>query len=170
MERPPNLRKQTSPRIPRLEVDLRGPRRRQPKRFARQAGQRCSDQGLPRKKGSHSRAVQLLRASRGVRSRRRKTSKVLRSILERRLSPEETTKLLSESFVAGPATNVQVMVKDSKKYASTGGWGFAEFNDGKPAEEAVHKSCFSCHGPAKDRDFFEEIRKQRNASYDLFWK
>lgn len=42
-------------------------------------------------------------------------NQVLRSILERRLSPEETTKLLSESFVAGPATNVQLMVKDSKK-------------------------------------------------------
>ena len=48
---------------------------------------------------------------------------------------------------------VQVMVKDSKKYASTGGWGFAQFNDGKPAEEAVHKTIFSCHEPAKDRDF-----------------
>ena len=29
----------------------------------------------------------------------------------------------SQSFVAGPATNVQFMVKDSKKYAATGGWG-----------------------------------------------
>jgi hypothetical protein len=45
------------------------------------------------------------------------------------------------------------MVKDSKKYASTGGWGFAQFNDGKPADEALHKTCFSCHEPAKDRDF-----------------
>jgi hypothetical protein len=27
------------------------------------------------------------------------------------------------AFVAGPATTVQIMVKDSKKYASTGGWG-----------------------------------------------
>ena len=28
-----------------------------------------------------------------------------------------------QSFVPGPPTNVQFMVKDSKKYASTGGWG-----------------------------------------------
>ena len=75
------------------------------------------------------------------------------SALKQGLSPEVVQKLLSESFVAGPPTNVQFMVKDSKKYASTGGWGFAQFNDGKPAPEAVHKTCFSCHEPAKDSDF-----------------
>jgi Cytochrome P460 len=49
----------------------------------------------------------------------------------------------SQSFVAGPAKEgVQFMVKDSSKYASTDGWGFAEFNDGKPADEAVLKGCF----------------------------
>ena len=58
-----------------------------------------------------------------------------------------------QSFVPGPATNVQFMVKDSKKYAATGGWGFAQFNDGKPADEALHKTCFPCHEPAKARDF-----------------
>jgi hypothetical protein len=29
-----------------------------------------------------------------------------------------------------------------------------QFNDGKPADEAVHKTCYACHAPAKDRDFF----------------
>jgi hypothetical protein len=59
-----------------------------------------------------------------------------------------------QSFVAGPPKNgVQFMVKDSKKYASTGGWGFAHFNDGKPADETVHKTCFACHEVAKARDF-----------------
>jgi hypothetical protein len=59
-----------------------------------------------------------------------------------------------QSFVAGPAKNgVQFMVKDSRKYASTGGWGFAQFNDGRPASEAVHSICFACHGVVKDRDF-----------------
>lgn len=59
-----------------------------------------------------------------------------------------------QSFVAGPPKNgVQFMVKDSKKYASTSGWGFAQFNDGKPADEAAHKTCFPCHGVAKARDF-----------------
>jgi len=59
----------------------------------------------------------------------------------------------SQSFVAGPPTNVQFMVKDSTKYASTGGWGFAQFRNGKPADEAVHNTCFACHVPVKARDF-----------------
>jgi hypothetical protein len=59
-----------------------------------------------------------------------------------------------QSFVAGPPKNgVQFMVKDSTKYASTGGWGFAHFNDGKPASEAVHNTCFACHQVAQSRDF-----------------
>lgn len=77
----------------------------------------------------------------------------VRGILERQLSPDLVQKLMAESFVAGPATNVQFMIKDSRKYASTGGWGFAQFTDGKPDSEAVHKTCFSCHAPAQDRDF-----------------
>jgi len=68
---------------------------------------------------------------------------------------EENNKVFGrdQSFVAGPATNVQFMVKDSKKYASTGGWGFAQFKDGKPADEALHNTCFACHVPVKTRDF-----------------
>jgi hypothetical protein len=69
---------------------------------------------------------------------------------------EESSKAFGrpQSFVAGPPKNgVQFMVKDSRKYASTGGWGFAQFNDGKPASEAVHNTCFSCHGVVEARDF-----------------
>ena len=58
-----------------------------------------------------------------------------------------------QSFVPGAPTNVQFMVKDSKKYAGTGGWGFADFTDGKPADEAMHRTCFPCHEPVKARDF-----------------
>jgi Cytochrome P460 len=59
-----------------------------------------------------------------------------------------------QSYVAGPPKNgVQFMVKDSRKYASTGGWGFAEFDDGKPAGEAMQKACFPCHETVKARDF-----------------
>ena len=72
---------------------------------------------------------------------------------ETHLSPEQVEKLVEGSFVAGPPTNVQFMIKDSTRYAATGGWGFAQFNNGKPADEATHKTCFSCHEPAKDRDF-----------------
>jgi hypothetical protein len=68
---------------------------------------------------------------------------------------EENNKVFgrSQSFVAGPATNVQFMVKDSKKYAATRGWGFAQFKDGKPAGAALLKTCFPCHEPVKARDF-----------------
>jgi hypothetical protein len=58
-----------------------------------------------------------------------------------------------QAFVAGFPVNMQVMVKDSQKYSATGGWGFGDFTDGKPADEAKHKTCFPCHQPAKDRDF-----------------
>ena len=75
------------------------------------------------------------------------------AMLAQGLSPDVIQKVLSESFVAGPPTNVQFMIKDSEKYASTGGWGFAQFTDGKPDGEAVHKTCFPCHAPGKDRDF-----------------
>jgi len=58
-----------------------------------------------------------------------------------------------ESVFAGSAVNVQFMVKDSKKYAATGGWGFADFTNGKPGNEALHEKCFPCHAPARDRDY-----------------
>jgi hypothetical protein len=68
---------------------------------------------------------------------------------------EENNKVFGrdQSFVAGSPTNVQFMVKDSKKYAATGGWGFAQFKNGKPDEKADLKTCFSCHEPIKARDF-----------------
>ena len=59
-----------------------------------------------------------------------------------------------QSFVAGPPANgVQFMVKDSRKYAATGGWGFAQFDDGKPAERGDAQTCFPCHEAVKARDF-----------------
>ena len=71
------------------------------------------------------------------------------------VSSEENNKTFgrAQSFVAGSPTNgVQFMVKDSKKYASTGGWGFAHFNDGKTADDTVLRSCFPCHQAIKSRD------------------
>ena len=59
----------------------------------------------------------------------------------------------AQSFVAGaPKNGVQFMVKDSKKYAETGGWGYAHFNDGKPADASFMQSCFPCHHAIKSRD------------------
>ena len=68
---------------------------------------------------------------------------------------EENNKAFGQpqSFVAGDPTNVQFMVKDSKTYARTGGWGFGHFNqDGTPGGEALLKTCSPCHAKAS-RDF-----------------
>ena len=76
-----------------------------------------------------------------------------------RVPSEDNNKVLAgpfpgaESFVVGSPVNVQFMVKDSKKYAATGGWGFADFMGGKPGDKALHETCFPCHMPAKDRDY-----------------
>lgn len=72
---------------------------------------------------------------------------------------EENNKVFgrAQSFVAGSAPEwyLQFMVKDSKKYAATGGWGFAQFDkDGKPSADAAKlRTCFPCHAPIKSRDF-----------------
>jgi hypothetical protein len=42
-----------------------------------------------------------------------------------------------QSSFAGDAVNVQFMVKDAKRYAASGGWGFADFTNGKPGNEAL---------------------------------
>jgi hypothetical protein len=51
---------------------------------------------------------------------------------------------------------IALMIKDSKKYASTGGWGFQAWQGGDPAKPIVDdvvKKCFSCHVPQKSNDF-----------------
>jgi hypothetical protein len=59
----------------------------------------------------------------------------------------------AQSFIVGSTLNVQFMVKDSKKYAETGGWGFADFTGEKAGDKALHETCFPCHVPAKDHDY-----------------
>jgi cytochrome P460 len=70
------------------------------------------------------------------------------------VTSEENNKVFgrSQSFVAGLPTNIQFMVKDSMKYAATGGWGFATFRGGKPSDAASMKTCFPCHNQIKTRD------------------
>ena len=60
-----------------------------------------------------------------------------------------------QSFVAGhPKNGVQFMVKHTTKYASTGGWLYAQFDDGKPLRDATRlRSCYQCHQAVNDRDY-----------------
>jgi hypothetical protein len=59
-----------------------------------------------------------------------------------------------QSFVAGDPTNVQISVKDSKRYADSGGWGYGQFEKGIANQsDPLLKSCFACHAkldPSKD--------------------
>jgi hypothetical protein len=59
-----------------------------------------------------------------------------------------------QSFVAGPPTNVQISVKDSRRFRDTGGWGYGQFENGVAnASEPLIKTCFACHvtlGSTKD--------------------
>lgn len=56
-----------------------------------------------------------------------------------------------------------VMRKDSKKYGSTGGWGFEGFAGDSKTERLVNDggtSCFACHAPGKSSDYvFSQLRK-----------
>jgi len=71
------------------------------------------------------------------------------------VASEEDNKVFgrAQAFIAGSPRNIQFMIKDSQKYAATGGWGFADFTNGKPADQAMHQACFPCHAPAKAHDF-----------------
>jgi len=71
---------------------------------------------------------------------------------------EENNKVFgrAQSFVAGEPTEtyLQFMVKDSKKYAATGGWGYSSFDkDGKPSPASAMNECFPCHKAVSERDF-----------------
>jgi Cytochrome P460 len=80
---------------------------------------------------------------------------VIAALHYRYTSSEENNQVFgrAQSFVPGPPTNVQFMVKDSKKYAATGGWGFGHFNkDGTLGDGALMKTCFPCHRQEKGQD------------------
>jgi len=56
------------------------------------------------------------------------------------------------AVLEGPRRQVDVMVKDSQRYASTGGWGFQRFvKDSKTelAEAPTPEQCFACHNQLK---------------------
>ena len=83
---------------------------------------------------------------------------IIARIAWRHVPSEENNRAFGreQSFVPGeaPPWYLQLMVKDSKKYAATGGWGYAQFDkDGKPGPESDMKKCFPCHQAVTARDF-----------------
>ena len=63
------------------------------------------------------------------------------------------------SYVEGKKKAVPVMVKDAKKYATTGGWGFQVWDAGDPSKPLLpdighaSQACFTCHIPQKSNDY-----------------
>ncbi|WP_025321115.1 cytochrome P460 family protein [Deferrisoma camini] len=49
--------------------------------------------------------------------------------------------------VPGGPVSIEIMEKDSKRFADTGGWGFARFRpDGTPVNDMkLYVTCFPCH-------------------------
>ena len=82
---------------------------------------------------------------------------IIAALHYRFVASEENNKAFgqAQSFVAGDPTNVQFMIKDSKTYARTGGWGFGHFNqDGTTAGEALLRTCAPCHAKASRDSVF----------------
>lgn len=51
-----------------------------------------------------------------------------------------------QSFVPGQPINVQVSVKDTKRYATSGGWGYGQFENGIPnMDKNLVRACYACH-------------------------
>jgi hypothetical protein len=77
---------------------------------------------------------------------------IIAALHYRHVPSEENHKVFGQgqSFVPGPPTNIQFMVKDSKKYNATGGWGFAHFQDGKATgDEAFMKNLLPLPQPSQ---------------------
>ena len=64
--------------------------------------------------------------------------------------------LTDGSYVEGLRKATAIMLKDKKKYVSTGGWAFQAWAGGDPTKPLVTdptKQCFECHQPKKDQDY-----------------
>jgi cytochrome P460 len=66
--------------------------------------------------------------------------------------------------IEGPRRRIDVMVKDNKQFAATGGWGFESFRGDSQTDRMVSPEgagkCFECHGKQKDNDsVFSKFRK-----------
>ena len=60
------------------------------------------------------------------------------------------------AYVEGAVKGLALMEKDSKKYASTGGWGFQFWAGGDRRSRSSRmptKQCFECHQPKKAQDY-----------------
>ena len=74
------------------------------------------------------------------------------------------TKEIAGNTVEGATRRVDVMVKDTERYRTTGGWQFMSFPGGKQTDGTLAADrqavCSKCHANRRDHDFvFSEFRK-----------
>ena len=69
------------------------------------------------------------------------------------LEAHETAGVTAE----GPRRLIDVMAKDAKRYAATGGWAYEEFRGDSRTNRALSApakaACYNCHAQQKDHDF-----------------
>jgi hypothetical protein len=96
-------------------------------------------------------------AIRAARSNTEKTSWPQGAILAKLVWKNKALDTWPTATVPGKFVHAEIMVRDTKKYASTGGWGFARWTgmDLKPhgKDSSAAEACFSCHQAAKSTDF-----------------
>jgi Cytochrome P460 len=70
---------------------------------------------------------------------------------------DKTHEVWKTATVPGDFIQAEFMIKDSSKYAATGGWGFARWvgMDQKPYGKDANfvQECFGCHTPMKNNDY-----------------
>lgn len=53
------------------------------------------------------------------------------------------------------------MIKDSKRFKDTGGWGFYAYDgSGKNLVKNMKRDCFSCHAQVRERDYVFSVYKE----------
>ena len=60
-----------------------------------------------------------------------------------------------QAIIPGEFVGAEAMIKDSKKFPETGGWGFGHW-EGKTMimyDKEKSATCFACHTPMKDHDY-----------------
>jgi hypothetical protein len=79
------------------------------------------------------------------------------AILGKLVWKDEAHPQWEKATIPGEFVHAEFMVKDSTKYAATGGWGFARWKgmEQKPYGEDASfvQECFGCHAPVKDNDW-----------------
>ncbi|EDP75865.1 cytochrome P460 family protein [Hydrogenivirga sp. 128-5-R1-1] len=65
------------------------------------------------------------------------------------------------AFVEGKKKIEAFMVKDSRRYADTGGWGFFAYDGrGKSIVKDMKRDCFNCHAQVKKLDYVFSLYKE----------